>query len=192
LGDGSQPDSTDVQAGSPFPAPEARVASQVMLAEYAALRADNHKEHRADLRGTPVASRGQAVRARGSGPTTWLASSMTITMTRWHPYTPSRGGGKHALKPAEPLRFPARSDPVTFGKHHSKTFARTISTSPRSLARLCGVRWRTGIRARIETHSRGGLRLSLRWFEPNTCHHSNPRSPGGFRYCGRVHTERCA
>jgi hypothetical protein len=37
-----QPDSTDVQAGSPLPAPDAgaRVASQVMLAEYAALRAE--------------------------------------------------------------------------------------------------------------------------------------------------------
>jgi hypothetical protein len=37
-----QPDSTDVQAGSPFPAPdaEARVGSQVMLAEYAALRVE--------------------------------------------------------------------------------------------------------------------------------------------------------
>src|SRR5260370_21804874 len=37
-----QPGSTDEQAGSPFPAPdtEAQVASQIMLAEYAALRTE--------------------------------------------------------------------------------------------------------------------------------------------------------
>jgi hypothetical protein len=28
-------------------------------------------------------------------------------------------------------------------------------------------------------------RLSLRWFEPNTCHQVKPQFTGGFRYCGR-------